>query len=60
MGRVLTELGLADLDREGPALRVVESPVRTALEHSAAFRAYHRCLEDGLTYLTSHSIRAAA
>jgi single-stranded-DNA-specific exonuclease len=58
--RVLTELGLAFLDREGPVLRVVEPPARTALERSAAFRAYHRRLEDGLSYLTSHSIRAAA
>jgi single-stranded-DNA-specific exonuclease len=58
--RVLTELDLVVLDREGPALRTVESPARTALERSAAFRAYHRCLEDGLTFLTSHSIRAAA
>jgi single-stranded-DNA-specific exonuclease len=58
--RVLAELDLVDLDREGPALRVVEAPARTALEASPAFRAYHRRLEDGLTYLTSHSIRAAA
>ncbi|HEX4689816.1 MAG TPA: single-stranded-DNA-specific exonuclease RecJ, partial [Solirubrobacteraceae bacterium] len=58
--RVLTELDLVVLDREGPALRTVQTPARTALEHSAAFRAYHRCLEDGLTFLTSHSIRAAA
>jgi single-stranded-DNA-specific exonuclease len=58
--RVLTELGLAVLDREGPALTVVEPPARTALERSAAFRAYHRRLEDGLSYLTSHSTRAAA
>jgi single-stranded-DNA-specific exonuclease len=58
--RVLTELDLVVLDREGPALRTVETPTHTALERSAAFRAYHRCLEDGLTFLTSHSIRAAA
>jgi single-stranded-DNA-specific exonuclease len=58
--RVLTELDLVVLDREGPALRTVDTPARTALERSAAFRAYHRCLEDGLTFLTSHSIRAAA
>ena len=60
LARVLTELGLADLDREGPALRVVEPPARTALERSPAFRAYHRRLEDGLSYLSSPSIRAAA
>jgi single-stranded-DNA-specific exonuclease len=58
--RVLAELDLVDLDREGQALRVVESPARTALEASAAFRAYHRRLEDGLSYLTTPSIRAAA
>jgi single-stranded-DNA-specific exonuclease len=59
--RVLAELDLVDLGRGAePALRVVESPARTALEASAAFRAYHRRLEDGLSYLTSHSIRAAA
>jgi hypothetical protein len=38
----------------------VEAPARTALEASASFRAYHRRLEDGLSYLTSHSSRAAA
>jgi single-stranded-DNA-specific exonuclease len=58
--RVLSELDLAALDREGQALRLTESPVRTALEHSPAFRAYHRRLEDGLRYLTSHTIRQAA
>jgi single-stranded-DNA-specific exonuclease len=58
--RVLAELDLVDLDRDGRALRVVETPARTALEASAAFRAYHRRLEDGLSYLTSHSSRAAA
>ena len=58
--RVLTELDLVVLDRQGPALRIVEPPARTALERSAAFRAYHRRLEDGLTYLTSDTIRQAA
>jgi single-stranded-DNA-specific exonuclease len=59
--RVLAELDLVDLERGAePALRVVETPARTALEASASFRAYHRRLEDGLSYLTSHSIRAAA
>ena len=51
--RVLTELGLVALDREGPALEVAESPQRTALEHSAAFTAYQRRFEDGRQYLTS-------
>jgi single-stranded-DNA-specific exonuclease len=58
--RVLSELDLAALDREGQALRLTESPARTALEHSPAFRAYHRRLEDGLRYLTSDTIRQAA
>jgi single-stranded-DNA-specific exonuclease len=58
--RVLTELDLAVLDREGPALEIVEPPARTALERSAAFRAYHRRLEDGFRYLTSDTMRQAA
>jgi single-stranded-DNA-specific exonuclease len=58
--RVLTELGLADLDRGGPALQVAESPQRTALERSAAFTAYQRRLEDGRQYLTSSDPRRAA
>ncbi|HET8952963.1 MAG TPA: single-stranded-DNA-specific exonuclease RecJ [Solirubrobacteraceae bacterium] len=58
--RVLSELGLVDFDREGPALRAVEAPERTALERSAAFRAYHRRLEDGLRFLTSSPIPIAA
>jgi single-stranded-DNA-specific exonuclease len=51
--RVLAELGLVALDREGPALTVAEPAERTALDRSAAFRAYHRRLQDGLTYLTT-------
>jgi single-stranded-DNA-specific exonuclease len=58
--RVLTELDLVVLDRKRPALKVAETPQRTALERSAAFRAYHRRLEDGLRYLTETPIRAAA
>jgi single-stranded-DNA-specific exonuclease len=58
--RVLSELELAVLDREGQALRLIESPQPTALERSPAFRAYHRRLEDGLRYLTSDTIRQAA
>jgi single-stranded-DNA-specific exonuclease len=58
--RVLSELDLAALDRDGEALRLIEPPARTALEHSPAFRAYHRRLEDGLRYLTSDTIRQAA
>ena len=58
--RVLSELGLVVLEREGPALTVTEAPARTALERSAAFRAYQHRLEDGLTYLTSPTASAAA
>jgi single-stranded-DNA-specific exonuclease len=58
--RVLAELDLVDLDREGPALRAVEAPERTALERSAAYRAYHRSLEDGLRFLSSSPIAIAA
>ena len=58
--RVLSELDLVVLDREGPALRLTEAPARTALERSAAFRAYHLRLEDGLRFLTTDTIRQAA
>jgi len=58
--RVLAELDLVVLDREEPALRLAEAPERTALERSAAFRAYQHRLEDGLRYLTSDPIPAAA
>jgi single-stranded-DNA-specific exonuclease len=58
--RVLAELDLVDFDREGPALRAVEAPERTALERSAAYRAYHRRLEDGLRFLSSSPIAVAA
>jgi single-stranded-DNA-specific exonuclease len=58
--RVLSELDLVVLDREGQALRLTESPARTALERSEAFQAYHRRLEDGLRYLTSETIPQAA
>jgi single-stranded-DNA-specific exonuclease len=58
--RVLSELDLVVLDREGQALRLTEAPARTALERSEAFQAYHRRLEDGLRYLTSEPIQQAA
>jgi single-stranded-DNA-specific exonuclease len=58
--RVLTELDLVVLDREGPALRIAEAPARTALERSPAFRAYHERHEDGLRYLTSDTTRRQA
>ena len=37
-----------------------EAPERTALERSAAYRAYHRRLEDGLRFLSSSPISIAA
>jgi single-stranded-DNA-specific exonuclease len=58
--RVLAELGLVILEREAMALTVVEAPERTALERSAAFRAYQERLEDGLRYLATSTLRAAA
>jgi single-stranded-DNA-specific exonuclease len=58
--RVLAELDLVVLEREAPALTVAERPERTALEQSAAYRAYQQRLEDGLRYLASSTLRAAA
>jgi len=58
--RVLTELGLAALDRDGRTLRVAEHPERTALERSAAFVAYQRRLEDGRQYLIPSNPRLPA
>lgn len=58
--RVLTELGLVDLDREGPGLQAAENPQRTALENSAAYVAYQRRLEDGRQFLTSANMRRQA
>jgi single-stranded-DNA-specific exonuclease len=58
--RVLLELGLVDFSAEGPALTAIENPQRTALERSAAYRAYQRRLEDGRQYLTSSDIAEAA
>jgi single-stranded-DNA-specific exonuclease len=58
--RVLTELGLVSFDREGAVLKAVESPQRTALERSPAYRAYQRRFEDGRRYLTSSDMTEAA
>ncbi|MDA0182262.1 single-stranded-DNA-specific exonuclease RecJ [Solirubrobacter phytolaccae] len=58
--RVLTELGLVNLDREGPGLEAAENPERTALERSAAYVAYQRRLEDGRRFLTSANMRRQA
>ena len=58
--RVLAELDLVVLDSQGEGLRVAEAPERTSLDRSAAYQAYQRRLEDGLRYLTSDPIAAAA
>jgi single-stranded-DNA-specific exonuclease len=50
--RVLAELELVSLDRDLPALAIAGT-AQTALERSAAFRAYTRRLEDGRQYLSS-------
>jgi single-stranded-DNA-specific exonuclease len=56
--RVLAELNLVSLD---PASRTVTVPVaeRTALERSAAYRAYNQRYEDGRRYLSGVTARAA-
>ncbi len=56
--RVLSELRLVSLDRDLPALTVPDAQ-RTALERSAAFRAYEQRHEDGLRFLQSATARAA-
>jgi single-stranded-DNA-specific exonuclease len=58
--RVLSELDLVVVDRDGWVVRAADSPERTALERSPAYRAYQRRLEDGLRYLTSDTIQQAA
>jgi single-stranded-DNA-specific exonuclease len=50
--RVLAELELVSLDRDLPGLAVA-GEARTALERSAAYRAYERRHEDGRRYLSS-------
>lgn len=47
---ILTELGLVSLDRDLPALTVVDGE-RTELERSATYRATMRRYEDGLRWL---------
>jgi single-stranded-DNA-specific exonuclease len=56
--RVLAELHLVSLD---PSFRTVTVPLaeRTALERSAAYRAYNQRFEDGRRYLTGVTARAA-
>jgi single-stranded-DNA-specific exonuclease len=58
--RVLAELGLAELDRAGPGLRLAGAAARTSLERSAAFRAYERRLEEGRAFLTTATAARAA
>jgi hypothetical protein len=50
--RVLAELELVSLDRDLPALAIAGA-APTALERSAAYRAYTRRHEDGRQYLSS-------
>jgi single-stranded-DNA-specific exonuclease len=49
--RVLAELGLVEVQREPLGVAVPPAPARTELEHSAAFMAYRRRLEDGIAWL---------
>ena len=56
--RVLAELALVSLDPAGRAL-TVPSAERTALERSAAFRAYQQRYEDGRKFLSEVTARAA-
>jgi single-stranded-DNA-specific exonuclease len=56
--RVLAELQLVSLDPVGRAL-TVPSAERTALERSAAFRAYQQRYEDGRKFLSEVTARAA-
>ncbi len=60
--RVLAELALVEVRRDGPALRVVEAPARTELERSPAFRAYSTRLQAGRRWLsaTAPTVRVAA
>ncbi len=57
--RVLTELRLAVLDREGWGLKIVAATGKTDLQLSPAFRAYQSRLEDGRTFLTTTTQIAA-
>jgi single-stranded-DNA-specific exonuclease len=50
--RVLAELELVSLDRDLPALAIAGG-AQTALERSAAFRAYAQRYEDGRRFLSS-------
>ncbi len=56
--RVLAELQLVSLDPDSRTV-AVPSAERTALERSAAFRAYQQRYEDGRTFLIEVTARAA-
>ncbi len=56
--RVLAELALVSLDLEARALTVPPAE-RTALEQSAAFRAYQQRYEDGQRFLSEVTAKAA-
>jgi single-stranded-DNA-specific exonuclease len=56
--RVLTEVGLVNLDRASTAVTVTERRGVT-LEHSAAYRDYQRIRQDGLRYLGLTTRQAA-
>ncbi len=56
--RVLAELQLVSLDPDGRTVTVPTSE-RTALERSAAFRAYQQRYEDGCRFLSEVTARAA-
>ena len=57
--RVLSELELARLDRDPPALAILDH-APTELHRSAAFRFYSQVYEDGQRYLNSANHRAGA
>jgi len=57
--RVLAELGLVAVDRDGLALQVASTPAPTDLERSAAFVTYRRRLQDGRTWLATSTPKAA-
>jgi single-stranded-DNA-specific exonuclease len=57
--RVLTELGLVELDRERSRAAVTTVQQRTELDWSPAYRAYTKRYEDGRQYLSEATQRAA-
>jgi single-stranded-DNA-specific exonuclease len=57
--RILTEVGLVDLDRERLAVTVTERG-RVTLDQSPAYRDYERTRQDGLRYLATTTDRQAA